>query len=1084
MTTTRIIFNKRQWVIWCSVILLLSTSISSSAESLILNDATERLNIDNQFEYFVDNSALLGIQEILSSEQKVEFTKAKETSFGYSKSAYWIKLSVINRASSQFEWYLVQDFTNTHYLDLYLLDADGRLLHKKLAGNLRKNAERDVLDRHSIFKLTLPASSQHTVYLRVSGGGSMHIHLAFWRPDVYASIAKWDSMFLGGFHGVLIVLFFYNLIIYIYLRDVAYRWISVFIASVVVAASVYQGLAQLVINDHLLLLSNYAIPLSVPIMGIGLLKFTDEILLPLQISTLKIDRVHLTLIYLTWAEYLVVPDYVLAMHVMGPIFLASLLFCVYRLSISYNRQDNTVKWYSFAWLVMLVTLIPTVLSNFNFIPSNIVTVNAYLFGISVMILFMSIALANRVYTIRVHAERSQNALAESESQRRLIMQAGKLGLWIWELRENRVLWSEECESIFGLSKGQFGGTYEHFFKLAHPDDIEYLRDSIQLSLKNRTSFNLEYRILPREDSTRWVSSYGKIEYDDNNVPLRMKGTIQDITEYMQAKEELRASELNYKHLFDSAADGFLIISKTGEIVNANPVAFDMYGYSKEEFLNLTVNRLIHNDTRYIESELQQLLLKGNTRITDEALCIRKDGTQFSARIRANIMSHQNKPHIFIAVSDISKQKRLQDAMAFLATGIADKSNVVFFQQLVLYLARLYHAKYIYVGIYNTDQSNGLECLRGLAFCKDGKIEDDMDFVLAGSVCDSASDSNTIVKTSNVKINFPHDDILRKLSIESLICENLVSSSGSRLGVIMILDVNVREDFYENSELLKLFNTRCSAEIERMLAEDILKQLNTKLETIIAERTTDLTHLNQELESFSYSVSHDLRAPLRSINGFSQLLLEDFGEILNSEGQNYLNRIASSTKKMATLIDDLLALSRVTRRELDVKEFNISKIVSDSIVKCQELEPRSQVNISVEPNLIAQGDPNLISVAIENLVSNAWKYTRNSDTTTIRFGSTQNDTSTVYFLEDNGTGFEMQFIDKIFKPFHRLHKPDDFEGTGIGLATVQRIIKRHNGSIWATSIVGKGTTFYFFLHGNDTSRTFRQDSKLQLDASHA
>ena len=247
--------------------------------------------------------------------------------------------------------------------------------------------------------------------------------------------------------------------------------------------------------------------------------------------------------------------------------------------------------------------------------------------------------------------------------------------------------------------------------------------------------------------------------------------------------------------------------------------------------------------------------------------------------------------------------------------------------------------------------------------------------------------------------------------------------------------------------------------ERKHTEEKIRGLNQDLE----ERASQLEAANRELEAFSYSVSHDLRAPLRTIDGFSVALLEDFGEQLPDEGRNYLMRIRTAAQRMAQLIDDLLNLSRLTRAALNPESTNLSKIAMQVLQNLQRESPDRMVNISIAPNITAQCDPRLIKVVFENLLSNAWKFTSKQETALIEFGEMDDpQNGHMYLVRDNGAGFDMAYVNKLFGAFQRLHTNSEFPGIGIGLAIVQRIINRHGGNIWAEGSVNNGATFYFTL----------------------
>lgn len=237
----------------------------------------------------------------------------------------------------------------------------------------------------------------------------------------------------------------------------------------------------------------------------------------------------------------------------------------------------------------------------------------------------------------------------------------------------------------------------------------------------------------------------------------------------------------------------------------------------------------------------------------------------------------------------------------------------------------------------------------------------------------------------------------------------------------------------------------------------------RLESEIKERNIALNAANQELEAFSYSISHDLRAPLRIIDGFSQALVEDVGEQLPGEARMHLERIRAGVQKMGQLIDAVLNLSRLTRASMTIANLNLSEIAKNILADLHSLEPNRKVETIVHEGLEALGDQVLMKVTLENLIGNAWKYTSKKNLAKIEFGKNIQDSKEVFFVRDNGAGFDISSAKKLFTPFQRLHTQSEFSGTGIGLASAKRIIHRHGGTIWVESEIDKGTTFYFTLN---------------------
>ncbi len=307
------------------------------------------------------------------------------------------------------------------------------------------------------------------------------------------------------------------------------------------------------------------------------------------------------------------------------------------------------------------------------------------------------------------------------------------------------------------------------------------------------------------------------------------------------------------------------------------------------------------------------------------------------------------------------------------------------------------------------------------------------------------------------------DLARKIIEERNFSLRATTSSDDEIGFLTAAFNDLLSEVESRSAALESSNEKLRQQAaEREIASAEIQRLNIQLEQRVTERTIELERANKELEAFSYSVSHDLRTPLRAIDGFSQALLEDYAEKLDETGRDYLARVRAGAQRMGHLIDDLLKLARVSRAELHPDQVDLSAIAKNIVDELRENNPQRNVVVNITSGLTSHGDAQLLRIALENLLNNAWKYTGKRTEAHIEFGMRTHNGEACYFIEDNGAGFDMAYASKLFGAFQRLHDAKDFPGTGVGLATVQRIIHRHGGHIWAEAAVDRGSVFYFTL----------------------
>jgi len=418
------------------------------------------------------------------------------------------------------------------------------------------------------------------------------------------------------------------------------------------------------------------------------------------------------------------------------------------------------------------------------------------------------------------------------------------------------------------------------------------------------------------------------------------------------------------------------------------------------------------------------------------------------------------------VRDISEAKlreaeltKAETTLKNLVMGTAAVTGQDFFPALVHHIAAALHVPYAVV----TELVEGK--LKTLAFWAHGALQPEISYFPARTPCEFALKYGLFYCESCVQQFFPEDLDLVTMQADSYLGISLKNANGEPIGNLCILDVRPLSDRRQIEIIVEVFAARAAAELERKRAIDALHQLNQSLEMRVKQRTAQLETANKALEAFSYSVSHDLRAPLRAIDGFSRMMQEDYSQQLDAEGNRYLKVIRDNAKRMGELIDDLLTLSRFDRKEISRQPVFANEIIQMALNDLAPDWSGREIEFTIADLPVCLADASLLKQVWLNLLSNAIKYTRYKPLACIEVGYQRIDGEGVYFIKDNGAGFDMRYADNLFGVFQRLHREEEFEGTGIGLAIVQRIIKRHGGRIWAQAQSDRGATFYFTLPNN-------------------
>jgi PAS domain S-box-containing protein len=510
------------------------------------------------------------------------------------------------------------------------------------------------------------------------------------------------------------------------------------------------------------------------------------------------------------------------------------------------------------------------------------------------------------------------------------------------------------------------------------------------------------------------------------------GLFLDITEQELAAEALRSQSALQEALLRAQSDAGLgmFIIEAGRIVHANDALCRMYGYSQEEIRSLpSYIELAHPEDRERvrrnhERRLQGEMFDNHYRIA----IVTKAGERREVEMTVAYMDSTPAPRVLVIMQDVTERMQAEAAR----------------QQSEDMFARMFRASPLPVCI--TRLADGTYVEANEAFIEQfgrGRSE--------------------LLGRTSIEVRTWPDPEERRRWTEALRTEGrvrdyqatLLNRTGEPRTVLIFAE---KFDLAGEDYILTVLYDHT----DRWRAEEEVRRLNAELEQRVQERTAELTAANRELESFAYSISHDLRAPLRGIDGFSKLLADEYRDRLGDEGVDYLDRVRRAAQRMGTLIDDILELSRVTRQEMRRVRVDLSQIAAEIVEERSRAEPGHRVAVTLAPDCTAHGDPQLLRVLMQNLLENAWKYSAKQPAPAIEFGRETIDGEPVFFVRDNGVGFDMKYADRLFTPFQRLHRPEEFEGTGIGLATVARIIRRHGGRVWAESSPDQGTTLRFAL----------------------
>ncbi|MGZ4955900.1 MAG: PAS domain S-box protein [Methylobacter sp.] len=509
--------------------------------------------------------------------------------------------------------------------------------------------------------------------------------------------------------------------------------------------------------------------------------------------------------------------------------------------------------------------------------------------------------------------------------------------------------------------------------------------------------------------------------------------IRDISARKQAEEELRISEARFRGLLESAPDAIIIVKEDGCIALVNAQVEKWFGYTRDELLGQPVEMLVPERFRGNHKDYRQAYTSNPVvRPMGVGLDLygrRKNGSELPVEINLSPMKIGQELFVISIIRDSTARKQSEQAQ---------REAQAKYQELVNNLR---------VGIYrHTSTSEGcfLEVNPAIVTMFEAESAEQLKSYPIDNLCRDLHCWRGFINKVEQQ-GFADNEEISLVTLKGREFSASVTAVMKKDSAGNVYYDGIIEDISERKE-----------------NERRIQQLNSALR----DRATVLESVNHELEAFSYSVSHDLRAPLRAVDGFSRILLDEYADRLDDTGRDRLQRVRAAAQRMATLIDDMLKLSRITRSELKREDIDLSALAHEVIDELRKEEPDRIVQCTIQPNMTVWGDARLLRIVLDNLLGNAWKFTGKRPDAQIELGMQIQDNEAVYFVRDNGAGFDMAYAEKLFGAFQRLHETSEFPGTGIGLATAQRIIHKHGGRIWAESEVEKGATFYFTVEARE------------------
>jgi PAS domain S-box-containing protein len=686
-----------------------------------------------------------------------------------------------------------------------------------------------------------------------------------------------------------------------------------------------------------------------------------------------------------------------------------------------------------------------------------------------------------------------NRLAEASLHLQEAQRIGHIGSWEYDTASNHLHWSHNAQRILGLPPQENIDTLDKVLGIVPAEERERVRRAFAAALRGEAPFDIEHPCLRPDGSQIMLHVRAQVFRNAAGEAVRVVGVSRDITDQARSEARIQRREAMLNEAQRIAHLGSWEWQLGSDDMLWSDETFRLCGYdpgSIEPSLSRMRELILAEDWPRLDEALAAAS-RGQTSAPFDLRLQRPDGTlrHLLARVESSAAPGRRPGRLIGTYLDVTERVIAEQRLAFMARlyALLSKANQA--------IVRIRDPETLLAAICRIAVEDG-----GCSMAWGCRV----DAGQRGNIVRWGDDQHYVEAAMAVYLTQPQAEgptALVQRQGGHVICDDmttdprfvpwqtLAAERGYRSSaafaihyqdeVVALLNLYAPEPGFFLPEMIELLDDLCQdiafaidaqqQSVRRQLAEQQLRRLNEELEWRVAERTRALEDANRELESFSYSVSHDLRAPLRSIDGFSQILGKRYHDLLDDAGRDYLDRVRRASQHMGQLIDDLLNLSRVSRGPLRRQEVDLSALAHSVLDELQRSEPERQVSLTIQDDLRVYGDSGLLRVLLTNLLGNAWKFTRRTEQPRIAFGCHEEAGQPVFFVADNGAGFDPAYAQKLFKVFQRLHTQNEFEGTGIGLATVQRIVRRHDGTVWAEGALGLGATLRFTLPQRDEAR---------------